>query len=286
MWRPARILAGTDYSPAAEAAVSAALGVARRTGAAVDLVHAINDRSQAVTGYAVVDDLLVQASQLGRRQERAAGELRRLARRLGPPEPGLHVVEGDPAAELLALRDEWKVDLVALGARGLRGLRRFLLGSVADQVLRRPGPPLLLVNRAPRSGEFKRILVGIEDPDRIRPWFEHALGLARDLRAELVLLHVLPPTGYVSDGRRVELDPGRVPEKLERSAARFDPTQPIEVTVQRGDAAEAIPQAARSTGAELVVLGAERHPDGWPGRVADRVARSGLPALLVVWPSG
>jgi len=42
--------------------------------------------------------------------------------------------------------------------------------------------------------------------------------------------------------------------------------------------------AAREHGAHLVVLGAERNRDGWPGRVADRVARAGLPSLLFVWP--
>ena len=45
-----------------------------------------------------------------------------------------------------------------------------------------------------------------------------------------------------------------------------------------------VPEVAQSLGADLVVVGAERQPDGWPGRITDRVARAELPAVLIVWP--
>ena len=171
-----------------------------------------------------------------------------------------------------------------LGSLGLRGFRRFLLGSVSDRALRRPGPPLLLVRHAPPGGEFKKILVGVEDPTQRSLWLEIALALAHELRAEVAVVHVLPSKGYVSDGRRVELYPKHVTPELERQVSALDPTIPIQVIVRRGDPVRVLPSVSRQLGADLVVLGAERHADGFPGRVTDRVARAGLPALLVVWP--
>ena len=192
--------------------------------------------------------------------------------------------DGDPFTEVFAQRQLLESDLLVLGARGLRSLRRFILGSVADRALRRPGCPLLLVDRATVNGEFKRILVGVELPDGPSPQLGIALSLAHHMRAEVTLLHVLPPAGYVSDAHHVELDPRSVPKRLQKLVAAVDRTVPVTITVRSGDPANVIPSLARRQRADLVVLGAERGPHGWPGRVADRVARAGLPSLLYVWP--
>jgi nucleotide-binding universal stress UspA family protein len=142
----------------------------------------------------------------------------------------------------------------------------------------------LLVNKPPGGGEYKRILVGAEYPDRPTPWLEIALALAHHLRAELTVLHVVPPAGYVSDAHHVELEPRTVPKRLERLVSDLDATVPLQISVRRGDPARVVPQVARRLKADLVVLGAERGPEGWPGRVADRLARAGLPSLLYIWP--
>lgn len=51
---------------------------------------------------------------------------------------------GDPVAEILDLAAAEKVDLVALATHGRTGLRRLLMGSVAEQLVRRLPKPLLL----------------------------------------------------------------------------------------------------------------------------------------------
>jgi nucleotide-binding universal stress UspA family protein len=284
-WPPQRILVATDFSDVAGAAVRAAAALARRTGAALDLVHVLPDRPDALTGFEALDALLLRGvvdPEKLRAQAHAA--LEAVARRLAPVEAKLHVVRGQPAAEILALRELLRVDLVALGGSGLRGLRRFVLGSVADRVLRRPGCPLLLVNHAPPNGELKTGVVAQEYPDRSTPWLELALKVAHDERGELVVLHVLPQRGYASDAHHVDLEPERAPEKLERLIHDLDGTVPVRIETSRGDAAQRIVEGTLKEGADLLVIGAERNRDGWPGRVTDRVARAGLPALLVVWP--
>jgi len=269
-WPPRRILVGTDFSETADAALAGAVGIARRTGASLDLLHALPQPAPRLPELAPL-------------RERARVRLEERAARIDP-EPNLHLVPGGAAAELLALRELLRADLVALGAGHMRGLHHFMFGSTADRVLRRPGCPLLLVNERPPAGEFKKILVALEQPDLALPWLELALRLAHDERSEVIALHVLPPTGYVSDSHHVELEPERAPAKLAALVAGIDPTVPVQIDVRSGDAAHEIVAAAREHGAHLVVLGAERNREGWPGRVADRVARAGLPALLFVWP--
>lgn len=283
-WPPKRILVGTDFSETAKAVLRAAAALARRTGAALDLVHVLGDSSQTFTGFEPLDALLLRKADADEIRAQARVQLESLAKSVAPVAVKLHLVQGNPAAEILALRELLAVDLVALGAVGLRGLRRYVLGSVADRVLRRPGCPLLLVKEAPRTGEFKTAVVAQEYPDRPTPWLELGLHLAHGERGEVVVVHVLPPRGYVSDAHHVDTEPERAPEKLEQLIHGLDATVPVRIDTQRGDPAQRIVDVTRDLGADLLVIGAERNADGWPGRVTDRVARAGLPALLVVWP--
>jgi nucleotide-binding universal stress UspA family protein len=261
MWRAKKILVGTDFSKTANVAVRVALQLGRRMAAHVDVAHVLLDGPQPPADERRLDEL---ADEDG-------------------VDAQAHTLSGNPALCLLGQREVLGADLLVLGARGLRSLRRFFLGSVADRALRHPGCPLLLVNDTHR-GEFKKILVGVEYPDARTPWLEVALALAHHLRAEVVVLHVLPEKGFVSDAHHVELSPRTVMERLRKLLASVDATIPMQVTVRRGDPAQLIPREARKMNVDLVVLGAERAASGWPGRVADRVARTGLPALLYVWP--
>jgi nucleotide-binding universal stress UspA family protein len=177
-----------------------------------------------------------------------------------------------------------EAELVVLGAGHIRGLRRLILGSVADRMLRNPGPPLLLVRRRPSGGTFRRVLVGAEHTDRVDPSLALAARLVHEVGAEIVILHVLPPAGYLSDEGRVVIDPKAEARRLSGAVEQLDPPVPVQVALELGDPPEVIPEVARRVRADLVVVGAQRQPDGWPGRITDRVARADLPALLVVWP--
>lgn len=54
--------------------------------------------------------------------------------------------EGSPAAEILKLADERKADLIIAGARGASGMRRLLVGSVADRLLKFARCSVLIVH--------------------------------------------------------------------------------------------------------------------------------------------
>jgi len=57
------------------------------------------------------------------------------------------VVEGDPANAILEFAEQNKIDLIIIGTLGKSGLERFLLGSVADKVVRHSKISVLVVKK-------------------------------------------------------------------------------------------------------------------------------------------
>ena len=58
-----------------------------------------------------------------------------------------HLVSGRADEEKILLAEEIGADLVVMGSRGLRGVRRALIGSVSDSVVRHAHCPVLMVRR-------------------------------------------------------------------------------------------------------------------------------------------
>ncbi len=79
--------------------------------------------------------------------EVAARELEEFRTRVGPElRPVTQMVrKGDPAAEILAEAESWGADLIVMGTHGRRGVDRFLLGSVAEGVVRGAPANVLVV---------------------------------------------------------------------------------------------------------------------------------------------
>jgi universal stress protein A len=83
--------------------------------------------------------------------------------------PGLaldwEVAEGVPAEQILAVAARDQVDLIIMGTHGRRGLARLLLGSVAEEVVRRATCGVLTLNR-PGDGSASRRGGARPRPDR------------------------------------------------------------------------------------------------------------------------
>jgi nucleotide-binding universal stress UspA family protein len=81
-------------------------------------------------------------------------ELEVALHRFRPPDRAVPVeyrlAEGDPAREILHLAEESSPTLIVMGTHGRTGLGRLLLGSVAEQVLRRAPCPVVTV-RTPQE---------------------------------------------------------------------------------------------------------------------------------------
>jgi nucleotide-binding universal stress UspA family protein len=63
-----------------------------------------------------------------------------------------HLLEGNPADELLKVARDKAIDLIVMGTHGSSGLTRLLMGSVAESVLRKAPCPVLTVRTPARTG--------------------------------------------------------------------------------------------------------------------------------------
>jgi nucleotide-binding universal stress UspA family protein len=132
------ILHPTDFSECSNGAFQIACSLARDHGARVVLVHVTSELFVAVPFVTIPPDPGYVREQLNKQ----------LAD-LQPSEPDLRVDrylrEGDPATEILRLAHEIQSDLIVMGTHGRTGLGRLLVGSVAEQVLRKAFCPVLTV---------------------------------------------------------------------------------------------------------------------------------------------
>jgi nucleotide-binding universal stress UspA family protein len=134
-----RLLVATDGSPAADAMAGrlSAWGVFAGHDADV-LAVAVPDGPafELVVGLSSLGavDFEGQRREVAREAQQAAERLADRLRAAGIPAVP-HVRRGDPAAEILAAADDANANLIITGSRGLGGLDRLLLGSVARNVL-------------------------------------------------------------------------------------------------------------------------------------------------------
>ena len=132
------IVVGTDGSTTAATAVDVAGSLAQVCGAALHVVTAYPPvRSALLAGVGANGGAVAAPAWLGDEERVAAEEVvRRAGERLAQTGVGATTVArlGEPADALLATAEEVGADLIVVGNRGNTGVRRYLLGSVADRV--------------------------------------------------------------------------------------------------------------------------------------------------------
>ncbi|TVQ67664.1 MAG: universal stress protein [Balneolaceae bacterium] len=82
-------------------------------------------------------------------------------------------------------------DYVIMSSHGRTGFSRFLLGSVAEKVLRLCNKPVMIVENDSNVNGFKKILVTTDFSENSIEAFPYAIDIAKRTGAELELLHVL-----------------------------------------------------------------------------------------------
>jgi len=142
---PTRILLATDGSEEAELAALRAVELADATDSELHVVHVgvvpIFLKSYPGTlGY--YDKLYEQIEEVSR--ELLRKQTWRV-KAVGGTVAGAHLRMGEVALEIVALAEELQADLIVMGSRGLGGVRRALIGSVSDSVVRHAHCPVLVV---------------------------------------------------------------------------------------------------------------------------------------------
>jgi universal stress protein A len=146
-----KILCPIDFSETSREAMVEGLEIAKRHGAQLFLLHVLEERWPTSRG-----DLLTPPDLLAKMTEGAERDLmawKAVAEQIAPGRVVTEMVGGHPATEILRVAREGDFDLIVMGTHGRRGLRRLVVGSVADEVSR-TAPCSVTVVRPKLGGEF------------------------------------------------------------------------------------------------------------------------------------
>lgn len=158
-WR--KICCPVDFSETSRAAMRVAAELARKFEATLTLFHVVD-----VIPVASVSEIAVDTESAARFVEKEARDrLERwgaAASDIAGTAVRCEVARGVPTAEILRFVDEGHYDLVVTGTHGRTALKRVLLGSIAEVVVRKAHAPVLVV-RAPRLGLAEEIRMEVED---------------------------------------------------------------------------------------------------------------------------
>ena len=141
-----RILVPVDGSPTSARGLREAIALARDQGAKLRLVHVV-DEATILGGATAGVDLQPLIESLVKGGKSVVERSRRAAAKLGVDAESViyESVAGPAADSILREAKKWRADLIVMGTHGRRGIRRLVLGSDAEQVLRLTKVPVLLV---------------------------------------------------------------------------------------------------------------------------------------------
>ncbi len=288
------IVVPVDFSQPSHAAVRRASSIAERHGAALHLLHAVRCPAPAMS-----HEFAIPGPEFEKIRDAAQQRVDRIAARLEGH--GLRVTrevsEHSTADAIAAAVEHYDAELIVMGTHGHSGFQHFVLGSVAERVVRTSKVPVMAVKedeeRAARP--IRRILFATDFSEPAARAREFAVALARDGGAEIRLAHVVPhPTHYLAPYDIAAPEPladqlhQAAEDKLQREAAAIA-EQGVEVSkiLADGVPAEAISEAAAKFDADAIVMGTRgntglRHV--LLGSVAERTLQNARCSVVVVRP--
>lgn len=243
------ILFATDFSSVMNLALPYAIEIARRSGGTIHAVHVVSPDIYPLAPPS-------EWRKMGKEEE----EFRRLKK--GELEKELQDL---PHEFLLPAGDVWQclaeviedrsIDLLVLGTHGRTGIRKALMGSVAERIFRQATCPVLTIgsrvsaqatNKA--GAELNCILYATDfNPDSFAA-AGYAISLAKEYRAELILLHSVQNTEDEQETAAFETLRDVVP----LGAGLVSKPRYI---LEQGAPADCILEVAERDRADLIVLG-------------------------------
>lgn len=252
MLRWKRVLTATDFSPAADNALLTAEELVRGARGTVVVTHVVEPISPGYT----IRGSITRIEEIGTIAEREArATLERIvadARERGARIKSILRI-GQPWAEILEVADQEGVEAICLGNSGRSLFGRLLLGSTAENVVRRSPVPVLVTRDAP-LGAVRRIMV----PVVFDPGSRQALRVSLEAfpsATQVSAIHVLVPTSAFDPmvGVLVPDEAGTKEELRDYLGAKALDRAELKVRVAT-DLASGILQHARDRKADLIVI--------------------------------
>jgi len=263
------ILFATDFSDAAARAQEYATGLATRFRAKLVVVHAKEPPNYALPPetWRTTDDAT------SRHMEEVKKSILNSVQGINAE---FCTGEGTTWQVLDSISTNQRIDLVVAGTRGRTGVGKVLLGSQAEEILRRSQSPVLTVgpnSQLMNAGRntLAEILYATDFSPESQAAAPYAISFALALQAHLTLLHVIekPKAGELVYSDELVSSSKRLLQSLVPEGTKF--WREPQFLVENGVAADKILEIAKRAYAGLIVLGV-RKPIGIPG------ASSHLPA--------
>jgi nucleotide-binding universal stress UspA family protein len=282
---PTKILLATDGSKDAWLATNTAILLAMVTRSELHVVNV------GVIASALLKPLDVKPVRVEQEVRRVLDEEVKNIENVGGTVARSHVRMADVAQEIVDLAEEQKVGLIAVGSRGRSRIKRALMGSVSDSVVRYAHCPVLVARWKPLIFPA-RILVATDGSEEATLAAKTAAELAHRTYSELHLASVADAYSSYYDVHK----PGLVKNLRQRAQEVLDDqVKKIEqsggkvagkhVSVSERHPAEGIVQVAEEAEADLIVMGS-RGLGGirraLMGSVSDSVVRHAHCPVLVV----
>lgn len=292
-----RILCTTDFSDFSNRTLSYGIALAREFRAALFICHIVELPFAAMYGEVQLDPI--------EQQERMSAYAREKLSRLVDAEDiewEALVSIGHPADEIARLVAQTKADLAITATHGRSGLKRLIIGSVTERLMRTLSCPLLIVRdqagsiAASHGAGFhpKKILVGCDFSRDSDLACQYGVSLAQEFEAELHLAHVVEPPIYQDIPASGESEgvgrPNSIAPLLDRKMMNMVPEDarhwcfPVTVLL-KGKPAEELSRYAVNYGMDLIVLGVRGQDlveSLFVGSTTDRVARQAPCPVLSV----
>jgi nucleotide-binding universal stress UspA family protein len=260
------VLYATDFSRAADAAFPYAAEFSRRFAAKFYAVHVRTPENYLLGGPE-------SWAAANAEQEKEENGLRAVLRNDLPHiETEVLSFEGGVWPTLESVINEKQIDLLVLGSRGRTGMGKILLGSVAQEIVRRATCPVLTVgphspSEPPLEGRFREILYATDFGEASVAAAPYVVSLSQEHQAHLTLLHVIRKFRSGGPMRPDELEADAVQRMQALISDKGELRCQPRYAVSEGDPAEAILEAAKKRKTDLIVLGV-RKPSGNPEKAS------------------
>ena len=170
---PGRILLALDGSKEARVATRAAVEISNATGSELHLVYALQTQESLPYSHPLRGERWIASLEHAKHEARefVDDQARRIEAEGGKVKVA-HLAFGEPGEEIVKLGEELEAGLIVTGSRGLGGVRRALMGSVSESVVRHAHCPVLVVRgadrwqRAVRRVASERGRVPTDEPER------------------------------------------------------------------------------------------------------------------------
>ena len=255
---PKNILLATDFSPASEAALPHALIIAGQYGSKLYFAHVISTEFSDLRPAETTATMLQNARESA---EQKVQSLVKAGRQQGISCQPL-IGEGEIGDVVLDMIRQNGIDLIIVGTHGRRGLKKLLLGSVAEQVFRKAPCPVLTVGpktseTPPTEVQLGHILYPVEFVPDSSAAADYAVSLAEAYRAKLTYMKVFENTVPSPEENAEIQEPVRrwIDDHI---AAESDLRERTSFELGFGAAAQAIVKFATDRGVDLIVMGVQR----------------------------